>query len=162
MEKPVANEFNHPIDWEFVKTIPHDQQVRIQTSKGDIIIQLLVEEAPGSVANFLQLTNSGYFNGKNFHRVVPNFVIQGGCNRGDGWGSEDYSIRSEFSRRKYKEGSVGMASAGKDTEGTQWFITHSPTPHLDGRYTIFAEVVSGMDVVHQMAVGDQIIRVEAL
>jgi cyclophilin family peptidyl-prolyl cis-trans isomerase/HEAT repeat protein len=162
LEKPVANEFNHPIDWEFVKTIPHDQQVRIQTSKGDIIIQLLVEEAPGSVANFLQLTNSGYFNGKNFHRVVPNFVIQGGCNRGDGWGSEDYSIRSEFSRRKYKEGSVGMASAGKDTEGTQWFITHSPTPHLDGRYTIFAEVVSGMDVVHQMAVGDQIIRVEAL
>ena len=162
LEKPVANEFNHPIDWEFVKAIPRDQQVRIQTSKGDIIIQLLVEEAPGSVANFLQLTNSGYFNGKNFHRVVPNFVIQGGCNRGDGWGSEDYSIRSEFSRRKYKEGSVGMASAGKDTEGTQWFITHSPTPHLDGRYTIFAEVVSGMDVVHQMAVGDQIIRVEAL
>lgn len=162
LEKPVVNEFNHPIDWEFVKTIPRDQQVRIQTSKGDIIIQLLVEEAPGSVANFLQLTNSGYFNGKNFHRVVPNFVIQGGCNRGDGWGSEDYSIRSEFSMRKYKEGSVGMASAGKDTEGTQWFITHSPTPHLDGRYTIFAEVVLGMDVVHQMAVGDQIIQVEAL
>lgn len=162
LEKPVANEFNHPIDWAFVKTIPRDQQVRIQTSKGDIIIQLFVEEAPGSVANFLQLTNSGYFNGKNFHRVVPNFVIQGGCNRGDGWGSEDYSIRSEFSMRKYKEGSVGMASAGKDTEGTQWFITHSPTPHLDGRYTIFAEVVLGMDVVHQMAVGDQIIQVEAL
>ncbi|MBX2968915.1 MAG: peptidylprolyl isomerase [Cyclobacteriaceae bacterium] len=162
LEKPVANEFNHPIDWAFVKTIPRDQQVRIQTSKGDIIIQLFVEEAPGSVANFLQLTNAGYFNGKNFHRVVPNFVIQGGCNRGDGWGSEDYSIRSEFSMRKYKEGSVGMASAGKDTEGTQWFITHSPTPHLDGRYTIFAEVVSGMDVVHQMAVGDQIIQVQAL
>lgn len=162
LEKPVANEFNHPIDWAFVKTIPRDQQVRIRTSKGDILIQLLVEEAPGSVANFLQLTHSGYFNGKNFHRVVPNFVIQGGCNRGDGWGSEDYSIRSEFSMRKYKEGSVGMASAGKDTEGTQWFITHSPTPHLDGRYTIFAEVVSGMDVVHQIAVGDQIIQVEAL
>jgi len=162
MDKPVTNSYNHPIDWVFVKTIPRDQQVRIRTSKGDIIIQLLVEEAPGSAANFLQLANAGYFDGKNFHRVVPNFVIQGGCNRGDGWGSEDYSIRSEFSMRKYKEGSVGMASAGKDTEGTQWFITHSPTPHLDGRYTIFAEVVSGMDVVHQMAVGDQIIRVEAL
>lgn len=162
LNKPVTNSYNHPIDWVFVKTIPRDQQVRIRTSKGDIIIQLLVEEAPGSAANFLQLANAGYFDGKNFHRVVPNFVIQGGCNRGDGWGSEDYSIRSEFSMRKYKEGSVGMASAGKDTEGTQWFITHSPTPHLDGRYTIFAEVVSGMDVVHQMAVGDQIIRVEAL
>lgn len=157
---PVQNEYNHPIDWVFVKTIPHDQRVLIKTVKGEIEIQLMVEEAPGSVANFLQLTNSQYFNAKNFHRVVPNFVIQGGCNRGDGWGSEDYSIRSEFSQRRYKEGSVGMASAGKDTEGTQWFITHSPTPHLDGRYTIFAEVVRGMDVVHRIEVGDEILSVE--
>ncbi len=157
---PVQNEYNHPIDWDFVKTVPHDQRVLIKTVKGEIEIQLLVEEAPGSVANFLQLTNSEYFNAKNFHRVVPNFVIQGGCNRGDGWGSEDYSIRSEFSQRKYKEGSVGMASAGKDTEGTQWFITHSPTPHLDGRYTIFAEVVRGLDVVHRIEVGDEILSVE--
>jgi len=156
----VKNEYNHPIDWTFVKAIPRDQHATIKTEKGDIIIQLLVEEAPGSVANFLQLASSGYFNGKNFHRVVPNFVIQGGCNRGDGWGSEDYSIRSEFSRRRYKEGSVGMASAGKDTEGTQWFITHSPTPHLDGRYTIFAEVVKGMETVHRIEVGDKIISVE--
>lgn len=163
-EKPVAvkNQFNHPIDWELVKTIPCDQQVKITTSIGDIVIQLLVDEAPGSVANFIQLSSSGYFNGKNFHRVVPNFVIQGGCNRGDGWGSEDYSIRSEFSARRYKEGSVGMASAGKDTEGTQWFITHSPTPHLDGRYTIFAEVISGMDVVHRIAVGDEIVSVDLI
>jgi cyclophilin family peptidyl-prolyl cis-trans isomerase/HEAT repeat protein len=159
---PVKNEFNHPIDWEFVKTIPRDQRVLIRTDKGNIVMELFVEEAPGSVANFLQLAKSGYFNSKNFHRVVPNFVIQGGCNRGDGWGSEDYSIRSEFSMRKYKEGSVGMASAGKDTEGTQWFITHSPTPHLDGRYTIFAEVVTGMDVVHRIEVGDVILSVEIL
>jgi cyclophilin family peptidyl-prolyl cis-trans isomerase len=123
---------------------------------------MLVDEAPGSVTNFLKLASEGYFNGKNFHRVVPNFVIQGGCNRGDGWGSEDYSIRSEFSLRKYKEGSVGMASAGKDTEGTQWFITHSPTPHLDGRYSIFAEVVEGMDVVHRIEIGDKIISVDIL
>ncbi len=121
-------------------------------------MQLFVEEAPGSVVNFVTLVKSGYFNGKFFHRVVPNFVIQTGCNRGDGFGSEDYSIRSEFSQRKYKTGSVGMASAGKDTEGTQWFITHSPTPHLDGKYTIFAEVVKGMEVVHQVEVGDQIIE----
>jgi cyclophilin family peptidyl-prolyl cis-trans isomerase/HEAT repeat protein len=156
---PVKNEFNHPIDWELVKSIPKDQKVLIQTEKGDITLQLLVEEAPGSVANFVQLTNSKYFDGKNFHRVVPNFVIQGGCNRGDGWGSEDYSIRSEFSARHYTEGSVGMASAGKDTEGTQWFIAHSPTLHLDGRYTIFAVTVSGLDVVHKIEVGDKIISV---
>lgn len=155
----VKNEFNHPIDWGLVKTIPKNQKVLIKTVKGDIVIQLLVEEAPGSVANFVQLVNSHYFDAKNFHRVVPNFVIQGGCNRGDGWGSEDYSIRSEFSMRRYTEGSVGMASAGKDTEGTQWFITHSPTPHLDGRYTIFAIVTEGMNVVHSMEVGDGIISV---
>ena len=158
----VKNEFNHPIDWKLVKTIPADQKVRIKTDKGDIIIRLLVEEAPGSVANFVQLVNSQYFDLKNFHRVVPNFVIQGGCNRGDGWGSEDYSIRSEFSMRCYTEGSIGMASAGKDTEGTQWFITHSPTPHLDGRYTIFAVVEEGMGVVHNMEVGDTILKVELL
>ena len=86
--------------------------------------------------------------------------MQGGCYRGDGWGSENYSIRSEFGLRKYKTGSVGMASAGKDTEGTQWFITHSPTPHLDGGYTIFAEVIEGMDVVHQIEIGDKIIDIE--
>jgi len=156
----VKNEFNHPIDWNLVRSIPKDQQVTIKTTKGNIIIQLLVNDAPGSVANFVQLVNQRYFDQKFFHRVVPNFVIQAGCNRGDGWGSEDYSIRSEFTQRKYKTGSVGMASAGKDTEGTQWFITHSPTPHLDGRYTIFAEVIGGMDVVHRMEVGDLILTVE--
>lgn len=158
----VKNEFNHPIDWNLVKTIPADQKVLIKTGKGDVIIRLLVEEAPGSVANFVQLVNGHYFDSKNFHRVVPNFVIQGGCNRGDGWGSEDYSIRSEFSMRRYTEGSVGMASAGKDTEGTQWFITHSPTPHLDGRYTIFAMVEKGLEVVHAIEVGDVILKVELL
>lgn len=157
---PVKNEFNHPIDWKLVKTIAKDQKVKISTTKGDIVIRLLVEEAPGSVANFVALLNQKYFNQKFFHRVVPNFVIQAGCNRGDGWGSEDYSIRSEFSMERYKTGSVGMASAGKDTEGTQWFITHSPTPHLDGRYTIFADVESGMDVVHIIEVGDQILSID--
>jgi cyclophilin family peptidyl-prolyl cis-trans isomerase len=156
---PVQNEFNHPIDWKLVKSIPKNQKVKVRTTKGDIILKLLVEEAPGSVANFVALLNQKYFDQKFFHRVVPNFVVQAGCNRGDGWGSEDYSIRSEFSLTRYKTGSVGMASAGKDTEGTQWFITHSPTPHLDGRYTIFADVESGMEIVHLIEVGDQILEV---
>lgn len=157
---PVQNTFNHPINWALVNNIPKDQQAKIKTSKGEIIIRLFVDEAPGSVANFVSLVKQDYFTNKFFHRVVPNFVVQAGCNRGDGWGSEDYSIRSEFSPRRYKAGSVGMASAGKDTEGTQWFITHSPTPHLDGRYTIFAEVVKGMEVVHRLEVGDRILNVE--
>lgn len=155
--EPLKNEYNHPIDWTVAATIAKDQHVRIETSKGDIVMRLFIDEAPGSVVNFVNLVNTKYFDGRIFHRVVPNFVIQTGCIRGDGFGSEDYSIRSEFSQRRYKTGSVGMASAGKDTEGTQWFITHSPTPHLDGKYTIFAEVVKGMDVVHQIEVGDKII-----
>jgi cyclophilin family peptidyl-prolyl cis-trans isomerase/HEAT repeat protein len=163
-EKPAQpkNQFNHPINWELAKSVSKDQRVKIQTTRGEIVITLLVEEAPGSVSNFLDLINGKYFDGKNFHRVVPNFVAQGGCNRGDGFGSEDYSIRSEFSMRGYKEGSLGMASAGKDTEGTQWFITHSPTPHLNGRYTIFAEVESGIETVHAIQVGDKIVRISLL
>jgi cyclophilin family peptidyl-prolyl cis-trans isomerase/HEAT repeat protein len=152
----------NPFDWSLVKRIPSDQRVLIETNKGKIVLQLFVDETPGTVANFVGLIERGYFNGKAFHRVVPNFVVQTGCNRGDGWGSEDYSIRSEFSERKFTMGSVGMASAGKDTEGTQWFITHSPTPHLDGRYTNFATVVSGMDVVHQLEVGDTILSMKLL
>jgi len=150
-------EYNHPIDWEFVKTIPANQQVVIETNKGDITLQLFVEDAPGTVANFLQLVDSGFYNGKFFHRVVPQFVIQGGCPRGDGWGSLDWTQRSEFSNyQRYKAGTVGIASAGKDTEGVQFFITHCSTPHLDGRYTIFARVIDGMNVVNKIEVGDKI------
>lgn len=155
----IRNEFNHPIDWGLVKGIPLDQLATIKTTRGNIVIRLLIEESPGSVANFVALTKQDYFDNKPFHRVVPNFVIQTGCKRGDGWGSEAYSIRSEFSPRSYRTGSMGMASAGKDTEGTQWFITHSPTPHLDGRYSIFAEVIQGMQVVDYIQVGDKIIDV---
>lgn len=156
------NPFTHPIDWKLVQTIAPNQQVLLQTEKGDIILELFVEDAPGSVANFVELANRQFFDGLFFHRVVPNFVAQGGDKRGDGWGSSDYSIRSEFAPLHYREGYVGMASAGKDTESNQWFITHSPTPHLDGRYTIFAKVVEGMDVVHQLEVGDKIVHVTLL
>ena len=92
--------------------------------------------------------------------MVPNFVVHGGDPRGDGWGGPGYSIRSEYGLVNYERGSVGVASAGKDTEGCQFFITHSPQPHLDGRYTIFGKVVSGMDVVDQVQVGDKIVRLE--
>lgn len=159
---PVQNDYNHPIDWELVVSIKAKQKMKITTDKGEIVLEMLVEDAPGSAANFIDLASQGYYNNKNFHRVVPNFVAQGGCNRGDGWGGEAYSIRSEFAPLNYGEGYVGMASAGKDTEGTQWFITHSPTPHLDGRYSIFARVYKGMDVVHQLEVGDKIVSISLL
>jgi cyclophilin family peptidyl-prolyl cis-trans isomerase len=160
--KVLANDFNHPIDWNLVRKIPADQKAIIETSKGSITIRLLVEEAPGSVGNFVSLAASKYYDGRRIHRVAPNFVVQDGCPRGDGWGSEDYSIRSEFMPHPYATGSVGMASAGKDTECTQWFITHSPTPHLEGRYTLFAEVETGMDIVHKLEIGDSITAIEII
>lgn len=155
--------YNHPIDWEFVKTIPKDQQVHITTNKGIITLELFVENAPGTVANFLLLADSGFYNNKFFHRVVPQFVIQGGCPRGDGWGGLDWTQRSEFSNyQRYETGTVGIASAGKDTEGVQFFMSYCPTPHLDGRYTIFARVVGGIDVVKNIEVGDKIVKIKRL
>jgi cyclophilin family peptidyl-prolyl cis-trans isomerase len=154
--------FNHPIDWEFVKSIPRKQRAQILTSKGTIEIELHVEDAPGSVASFIQLCKEGFYDGKSFHRVVPNFVIQGGCPRGDGMGGTDYTLRSEFRLHDYRTGSVGLASSGPDTESCQWFITHIPTPHLEGRYTIFAHVTEGMDIVDQIQIGDTIQRIVML
>lgn len=149
--------YNHPIAWETLETVTPKSEATIETAKGKIVLELYPLWAPGSVANILDLATSGFFNGKNFHRVVPNFVIQDGCPRGDGYGALDYSIRTEIGLAWYDgEGYLGMASAGLDTEGTQFFITHSATPHLDGRYTIFGRVKSGMDVVHQILPGDVI------
>ena len=153
------NPFTHPINWALVKSIPVGQQVLLKTEKGTVVLQLFIEDAPATVANFVELIQKRFFDNLYFHRVVPNFVAQGGDKRGDGWGSSDYSIRSEFAPLHYREGFVGMASAGKDTESNQWFITHSPAPHLDGKYTIFAKVIDGMEVVHQLEVGDKILEV---
>ena len=126
-------------------------------------LELFPERAPATVSSFIDLINKGFYNQKYFHRVVPNFVIQTGCPRGDGYGSLDFTIRSEVADSYYDaEGYVGMASAGPHTEGTQFFITHSPTPHLDGKYTIFGRVISGMEVVHRIAMGDQIKTINIL
>ncbi len=152
-------DYTHPIQWELLTTLKSSTAV-VETAKGAIVLELMPENAPGSVANFVELAKTGFFNDKVFHRVVANFVIQGGCPRGDGYGSLDYSIRSELTPLHYdREGYVGMASAGNHTEGTQFFITHSPTPHLDGNYSIFARVKTGQDVVDKIFPGDRIIKV---
>jgi cyclophilin family peptidyl-prolyl cis-trans isomerase len=126
------------------------------TNKGLIKLQLSKEDAPFTVLSFVKLVRKGFYKGLTFHRVIANFVVQGGDPRGDGWGGPGYAIRSEFSLVNFERGMVGIASAGKDTEGCQFFITHSPAPHLDGRYTIFAKVVEGQDVVDRIQVGDTI------
>lgn len=152
--------YSHPLDWKLLNTIKDKCLAIIETAKGKITVELYPEQAPASVANFIQLAQSGFFNQKYFHRVVSNFVVQSGCPRGDGYGSLNYTIRSELPPLHYDdEGYLGMASAGNHTECSQWFITHSPTPHLDGRYTIFGKVTEGMDVVHKLVQGDMVNKI---
>lgn len=132
-------------------------QVEIETNRGSITIELFPDKAPVTVANFLSLVQRGFYDSIYFHRVVPGFVIQGGDPRGDGWGGPGYSIPCEYNDTFYDRGTVGMAHAGKDTGGSQFFITHLPQPHLDGRYTAFGKVIEGTEVVDNIMVFDQII-----
>jgi cyclophilin family peptidyl-prolyl cis-trans isomerase len=131
----------------------------VVTSKGSFVIEFLPEKAPMTVDSFVQLARKGYFNGQTVPRVVPNFVIQTGDPRGDQNGGPGYQIRCEINEAPYERGAVGMALSGKDTGGSQWFVTHSPQPHLDGGYTVFGRVISGLEVVDNIARGDTIRRV---
>ena len=135
---------------------PH---VYIETEKGTIEIELDVLDAPLTTDNFITLARKGYFDGLAFHRVVPNFVIQGGDPRGDGEGGPGFTIRDELNQEPYLRGTVGMALAWRDTGGSQFFITHGPQPHLDARYTVFGRVVAGMEVVDAINQWDVIRRV---
>ena len=129
----------------------------VATEKGAFTIDLLPEDAPLTVDNFIRLSRSNYFNGVEVHRVVPNFVMQDGDPRGDGNGGPGWSIRCEINMVPYERGVVGMALSGKDTGGSQWFVTHSPQPHLDGGYTVFGKVnETGMKVVDNIVRGDKI------
>jgi len=134
----------------------------IKTIKGTIRIVLLRSAAPKTVANFIKLAKSGYYDNRVWHRVVPDFVIQDGCSRGDGWGGPGYEIRCEYNDLPYNTGSVGMATSGKDTGGSQYFICQSAQPHLNGRYTLFGNVIQGMDVVEKIEVGDRIKSVKII
>lgn len=136
-------------------------QAVFTTDRGTFTINLLPEDAPLTVDNFINLAKAKYFNGLLVHRVVANFVMQDGDPRGDGNGGPGWSIRCEVNPVSYERGSVGMALSGKDTGGSQWFVTHAPTPHLDGGYTVFGRVSeSDMTVVDNIARGDKIISVK--
>ena len=131
----------------------------VVTNKGSFTIEFLAEDSPLTVDNFLQLAKRGYFNGQTIPRVVPNFVVQAGDPRGDQNGGPGYTIRCEINEVPFERAAVGMALSGKDTGGSQWFVTHSPQPHLDGGYTVFGRVIRGMEVVDRMTRGDRIVRV---
>ena len=131
-------------------------ELYIDTDKGTIQVELAVLDAPLTVRTITDLARTGYFGGVAIHRVVPDFVMQDGDPRGDGEGGPGFTIRDELNERPFVRGTVGMALDWADTGGSQFFITHSPQPHLDARYTVFGEVVSGMDVVDKLAQGDLI------
>lgn len=133
----------------------------INTVRGPIKLELFGADAPITVRNFLTLARSGYYRNTRFHRVVPNFVAQDGDPRDDGNGGPGYAIRDEMNRHRYERGAVGMALSGPDTGGSQYFITHSPQPHLDGHYTVFGRVVSGYDVLDRLVQGDSITRIDS-
>lgn len=131
-----------------------------ETSRGAIVCDLFAKDAPATVNNFVFLAREGFYDGTTFHRVIADFMIQGGDPTGTGSGGPGYSIRCEINLQPYERGAVGMALSGKDTGGSQWFVTHSPQPHLDGGYTLFGRVIAGMDVVDRMARGDSVLRVK--
>lgn len=151
------------IDWGRLAALGRHPRVRLTTEAGEAEIELDSEQAPLTVQTFIDLAESGAYDGAPFHRVVPAFVAQGGdVQSGDGYGSAPLTIQSEFTRARFDRGVLGMASAGKDTEGSQFFITHLITPHLDGAYTAFGRVISGQDVVDGLVRGDPLTRVRVV
>jgi cyclophilin family peptidyl-prolyl cis-trans isomerase/HEAT repeat protein len=132
----------------------------IETEKGDIKLKLDPALAPRTTANFIKLAKVGFYDSLTFHRVVQDFVVQGGCPRGDGWGGPGYMIREEINPIKFKRGTIGMATSGWNTGGSQFFICLSDQPHLDGRYTAFGNVIDGLPVLDKIEIGDKILSIK--
>jgi peptidyl-prolyl cis-trans isomerase B (cyclophilin B) len=133
----------------------------IETPRGTIRLELFADQTPKTVANFEKLVNQGFYNGLKFHRVIPDFMIQGGCPKGDGTGGPGYKFADEFHRDLKHDGPgiLSMANAGPNTNGSQFFITHVATPWLDGKHTVFGRVLSGQDVVDSVVQGDKMTAV---
>jgi cyclophilin family peptidyl-prolyl cis-trans isomerase len=142
--------------------VPAGTSWRLPTARGVVVIQPDVDAAPETVAQLTRLASAGFFKGLTFHRVVPDFVVQGGDPRGDGEGGPGFTLPCEVSNRRYRRGTVGMALSGKDTGGSQLFVALSPQPHLDARYTIVGEVVTGMEALDAVQEGDSLGTVEVL
>jgi cyclophilin family peptidyl-prolyl cis-trans isomerase/HEAT repeat protein len=135
------------------------RRVELHTAQGVLVLELACPEAPLTCLNFLQLARAGFYDGTTFHRVVPDFVAQGGDPRGDGSGGPGYAIRDEINRLRYERGALGMALSGPDTGGSQFFVTLSPQPHLDGGYTVFGRVVAGWELLDGLVQGERLLRV---
>ena len=131
----------------------------METEKGTINLELFDKDAPNTVKNFVDLANKGFYDGLTFHRVIDDFMIQGGCPKGTGTGGPGYTINCEINPNKHLAGTLSMAHAGPNTGGSQFFICHSPQPHLDGVHTTFGQT-ENMDVVNAIRKGDKIVSVK--
>jgi peptidyl-prolyl cis-trans isomerase B (cyclophilin B) len=139
------------------------KQAKIQLAGGgEVIIDLFEKDAPNTVANFEKLANKGFYNGLNFHRVIPGFVAQGGCPDGTGAGGPGYQIDCEINPNKHERGSLAMAHAGRNTGGSQFYIAYQPQPHLDGQHTVFGKVSKGMEYVDAFKGKDVMEKVEVV
>ncbi len=137
-------------------------QARIETDKGEMLLELNERAAPTTVANFVNLAERGFYDGLTFHRVERNFVIQGGDPRGDGTGGPGYKFTGEMVLKHTRPGTLSMANSGLGTDGSQFFLTIVPTPHLDGKHSVFGRVINGQDVITKIARGDVIRRITIL
>ena len=157
-------DYLYDVDWSVLSGMGEKlTRASLETDQGEIILELYPEVAPASVANFISLVRDGFYENIPFHRVVSNFVVQAGCDRGDGYGGAPRVIRSELKPVYYdRPGILGMARSGLHTESSQFFITHSPTPHLDGNYTIFGELIEGGTVLDAIMQGDSIRQIRIL
>jgi len=135
------------------------KKASIETQHGTMIIELFDRDAPNTVANFEKLAGEGYYDNLTFHRVIDNFMIQGGCPHGTGTGGPGYKIDCEINPNKHERGTLSMAHAGPNTGGSQFFICHAPQPHLDGVHTVFGKVVQGVDIVDKVRKGDKMTKV---
>ena len=152
-----SKSYNSPIP--MVIDVNHKYTATIKTAKGDLVLELYPKDAPVTVNNFVSLARRGFYNGLTFHRVIPGFMAQGGDPSGNGTGGPGYKFQDEFSQRSHVAGALSMANSGPDTNGSQFFICYAPQPHLNGKHTVFGQLIQGMDVLTRLVNGDKMTEV---
>ena len=134
----------------------HQYTATIKTGKGDIVLELFAKDVPRTVNNFVFLARQGFYNNTVFHRIIPGFMAQGGDPTSTGCGGPGYAFGDEFTGHRHETGTLSMANAGPNTNGSQFFITYAPQPHLNGRHSVFGQLTSGMDVLKKLVNGDAV------
>ncbi len=143
-----------------ITTMPEKQYTAtIETERGNLVLELFASDVPMTVNNFVSLAREGFYDGLTFHRVVPGFVVQGGCPIGDGTGGPGYQFDDEITEHTHVAGALSMANSGPNTNGSQFFITYTPQHHLNGDHSVFGQLVEGMDVLERIEQGDVMIRI---